>query len=230
YNLDDELVTQNHRLTSQGISAIKQIFTEPYYKDNMGYSYEYRPMVLLSFALEHEFFGENPHLSHFFSVLFYAFLCVLLYVVLRKLLVAENPLIAFFVTLLFAVHPTHTEIVDSIKNRDELFALGGALLSLYFALKYTESKKWQYLFAVFAAFLFALLSKLTITSFVVFISFSLVFFRFASLIVIWLCTFVLLILLFFLLDMNMVFELLIFVSGVSAVNSALYFFKQWSFE
>lgn len=230
YNLDDELVTQNHRLTSQGISAIKQIFTEPYYKDNMGYSYEYRPMVLLSFALEHEFFGENPHLSHFFSVLFYAFLCVLLYVVLRKLLVAENPLIAFFVTLLFAVHPTHTEIVDSIKNRDELFALGGALLSLYFALKYTESKKWQYLFAVFAAFLFALLSKLTITSFVVFIPLALVLFRNATLREIWLTTFVLLIPLVVLININTVFGRVVFVSGVFAVNSLLYFLKQCSFE
>ncbi len=51
YNLDDELVTQNHRLTSKGISAIPEIFTSPYYEDKAGYKYEYRPIVLISFAI-----------------------------------------------------------------------------------------------------------------------------------------------------------------------------------
>ncbi len=47
YNMDDELVTRNHRLTSKGISAIPEIFTSFYYKDESGYAYEYRPVVLL---------------------------------------------------------------------------------------------------------------------------------------------------------------------------------------
>ena len=70
YNMDDELVTINHRLTSKGLSAITEIFTEPYYKDKLGYSYEYRPVVLFSFAIEHQFLGESPHRSHFFNGLF----------------------------------------------------------------------------------------------------------------------------------------------------------------
>jgi hypothetical protein len=35
---DYNLVTQNHRLTSKGISAIPEIYGSPYYKDDMGYS------------------------------------------------------------------------------------------------------------------------------------------------------------------------------------------------
>jgi len=38
YNLDDNLVTINHRLTSRGISAIPAIFTSHYYEDESGYS------------------------------------------------------------------------------------------------------------------------------------------------------------------------------------------------
>jgi hypothetical protein len=95
YNLDDELVTQNHRLTAGGISAIPDIFTEPYYKDKMGYSYEYRPMVLVSFAIEHEFFGDNPHVSHFFNVLLYALLCLTLYRVLNRMLGADYSIMTF---------------------------------------------------------------------------------------------------------------------------------------
>ena len=77
YNMDDELVTRNHRLTSQGISAIPKIFTSSYYQDDMGYAYEYRPLVLTTFAIEHQFFGERPHLSHFINVTLYAVACCL---------------------------------------------------------------------------------------------------------------------------------------------------------
>src|ERR1039458_9564470 len=58
YNLDDELVTRNHPLTSQGISAIPKIFTSNYYSDAMGYAYGYRPLVHVSFAIEHQLFGD----------------------------------------------------------------------------------------------------------------------------------------------------------------------------
>jgi hypothetical protein len=54
YNMDDELVTRGHKLTSKGFEGLRQIFNSPYYSDDMGYSYEYRPVTLASFAIEHE--------------------------------------------------------------------------------------------------------------------------------------------------------------------------------
>src|SRR5438128_2668470 len=86
YNMDDELVTQNHRLTSKGISAIPEIFRSPYYEDQAGYKYEYRPVVLASFAIEHSLFGDNAHISHLINVLLYSVLCVLLFFVFQNLL------------------------------------------------------------------------------------------------------------------------------------------------
>jgi hypothetical protein len=65
YNLDDEFVTKNHPFTSKGFAGIEEIFKSPYYSDNMGYSYEYRPVTHLSFAIEHQLFGEHPSISHF---------------------------------------------------------------------------------------------------------------------------------------------------------------------
>jgi hypothetical protein len=122
YNMDDELVTINHRLTSQGISAIPEIFTSPYYQDNMGYAYEYRPMALASFAIEHQFFGESPFMSHVISLLLYIGLCLLLYKFLLQLGGVVTPPLALFITLLFSAFTAHTEVVCSIKNRDELLA------------------------------------------------------------------------------------------------------------
>ena len=118
YNLDDELVAQNHRLTSNGISAIPEIFRSPYYEDKAGYKYEYRPMVLMSFAIEYSLFGDNPHISHLINLLLYALTCLLLFKVLKKLLDGFNPIFPFIITLLLTAHPIHTEVVASIKNRE----------------------------------------------------------------------------------------------------------------
>lgn len=120
YNMDDELVTRNHRLTSKGVCAIPEIFTSPYYQDDMGYAYEYRPVVLATFAIEHSLFGDNPFVSHLFNLLLYAACCVLLYKVLQSLSSTFTPVFSLAVALLFASHPSHTEVVSSIKNRDEI--------------------------------------------------------------------------------------------------------------
>ncbi len=177
YNLDDELVTINHRLTSKGISAIPEIFVSPYYQDASGYSYEYRPMVLASFAIEYEIFGDNPHWSHFWNVILYSLTCVLLFRVLRALFQNYSPLIAIAITLLFVAHPAHTEVVCSIKNRDEILGLMFSLCAFLLAIRINQSKKiWMYiLFPLF--FVFSLLSKLTFISFAVIIPIALLYFR-----------------------------------------------------
>lgn len=177
YNLDDELVTKNHRLTKGGISAIPSILNEPYYKDKSGYSYEYRPVVLISFAIEHSMFGENPHISHFINVLLYSLLCVLLFFVLTLLLESYSIILSFLITIIFVAHPIHTEIVASIKNRDEIFAVGFALLALLSALRFIDSKKWVYLLLLSLAFVASLLSKQTTNVFIVFIPVMLIVFR-----------------------------------------------------
>jgi len=180
YNMDDELVTINHRLTSKGLSAIPEILTEPYYKDKLGYSYEYRPVVLISFALEHQFFGENAHVGHFFNVLLYALLCVLLLKVLTLLLHNFSPLYPFLMTVFFAAHPIHTEVVASIKNRDELLAVIFGLLAWRFALNYVDTKRWTWLLGVFTAYFVSLYAKQSTSVFLLFVPLSLVLFRTTS--------------------------------------------------
>jgi len=142
YNMDDVLVTQGHHLTSKGFSAIGQIFTSPYYEDDMGYNYEYRPITHVSFAIEHGLFGERAGVSHLINVLLHSVTVLLVFIVSRLMFPLGNlmfplgnllfPLLA---ALLFAVHPMHTEAVANIKNRDELLALLFALLSLFYAIR-----------------------------------------------------------------------------------------------
>jgi tetratricopeptide (TPR) repeat protein len=165
YNMDDELVTKNHRLTSKGIAAIPEIFTSPYYQDDAGYAYEYRPVVLASFAIEHDIFGENPHWSHFWNVILYSLTCVLLYKVLKLLFRNYSPIIPIAVSLLFVAHPAHTEVVCSIKNRDEILGLMFALYANYVILISVIHKKQFLSFIGALMFMLALMSKVTVVSF-----------------------------------------------------------------
>lgn len=180
YNLDDELVTQNHRLTSQGISAIPEIFNSPYYSDNSGYKYEYRPIVLVSFAIEHSIWGDNPFMSHLVNVLLYSLACILLLYVLILLLNDVNRFIPILITVLFAAHPIHTEVVASIKNRDEILVLLFCLSSLLFALKYSADKNWRNWVMASLAMLLGMLSKPSASIFAFIVPFTLVMLTKAS--------------------------------------------------
>lgn len=174
YNMDDELVTRNHRLTSKGISAIPEILTSPYYQDKAGYEYEYRPMVLISFAIEKSFIGEGPSRSHFINVLLYSFMCTFLFLLLRKLFSTYNVIFPLLVTIIFAAHPIHTEVVASIKNRDEIMAMFFGLGALWFAIRYVQESAWWQLALVPAMMLLAMLSKSTAITFVVLVPLALV--------------------------------------------------------
>jgi len=177
YNLDDELVTINHLLTSKGVSAIPEIFASPYYKDAAGNQYDYRPVTLTTFALEHQFFGDNVHVSHFINVLIYVLLCLALFLTLANLFNKYNYLLPLIITLLFIAHPIHTEAVAGIKNRDELLCFLGGILSLFYSLRFSENGKLKYYLLFIFFFLFGLLSKKSIIPFVLLIPVTLVLFN-----------------------------------------------------
>jgi tetratricopeptide (TPR) repeat protein len=171
YNLDDELVTRNNKLTSSGISSIPEIFNSPYYSDDMGYSYEYRPITLTSFAIEHSIFGESAMTSHIVNVLLFFFTVVILFFLIKKLIGTSNLLAPILITTLFIVHPVHTEVVSSIKNRDEILSLLGGLLSFWFAVIYVNKGNVAFVLLSILFLILGLLSKVSVLSFVFLIPF-----------------------------------------------------------
>ena len=226
YNMDDELVTRNHYLTSKGISAIPEIFVSPYYKDDMGYAYEYRPVVLVSFAIEHSLFGDNPHISHFFNVLLYALCCVLLFIVLKKLFRQYSMLLPLGIALLFAVHPAHTEVVCSIKNRDEILGLILSLLSLWFAIKAANANSKLYLLPVGLSFMLALMSKMTFIPFALLIPLGIILFTEAGFATVMLLSVVLAIVSFFMIDVGIFYYKILLEAGIIGGTGLLYIFMR----
>jgi tetratricopeptide (TPR) repeat protein len=161
YALDDEFYTAgSNKLTQQGFKGIPKIFDSRTFYNNDGSGYSYRPIAVSSFAIEIQFFGEHARVSHFINVLLYAITIVLLFGLLKRWFKAQGDWFAFFVTLIFLVHPLHTEVVANIKCRDELlsFLFSVLTLRLIFIRFLDEGKKWAIAVAALT-FGFALLSK-----------------------------------------------------------------------
>ena len=159
YSLDDNFVTKNN-ITTKGLSSIHKIFTTHYATYDDGRGFEYRPIVKLSFAIEHQFFGVNAHLGHFINIILYA-LCLIVLFKTLVLIFSENQIqLIFLSVLVFAFLPIHSEVVASLKNRDVLLSFIFSFLSfIYFYNGVHINKKSKIIFG-FVFLVTALLSKL----------------------------------------------------------------------
>jgi tetratricopeptide (TPR) repeat protein len=175
YNLDDFHIAKNNPDFEQGIKSIPKIFVTQY-SSREDKSYGYRPLIRTSFAIEYELFGKIPHISHFINVIFYLLCVLLLFKVLWRLLRNYHYLFPFFITLLFAAHPIHTEVVASLKNRDELFMLLFGLLALDQSVKYADTGNNKHIYWALGMFFLSGLSKPTAAAFFFLIPLSLHFF------------------------------------------------------
>jgi len=180
YSIDDDFVTTtnpeapNHKI-EKGIKGIPEIFSTRYVESEKQ-SFEYRPLVLVTYALEYQFFGSNPSVSHFINVLIYALTCVLLFMMLSSLLRKYHIVFPLLITFLFLVHPIHNEVVNNLKSRDELLSFLFGISSLYFFLRRIEFGKWQNLLLAILYFALALLSKKTSIIFIAIIPLTIYFF------------------------------------------------------
>ncbi|OJW82897.1 MAG: hypothetical protein BGO69_02340 [Bacteroidetes bacterium 46-16] len=163
YNLDDELYTTNaQKAARHGFKAIPKIFSHNTFSDNEN-SFEYRPVTMLSFVLQFRYLSPTPAISHLVNVLLYAITIVMIFTLMLKWFKKAHAWYAFAACLLFAVHPLHTEVVDSVKSRDELLALFFAILSFMVSWRYYGTKKWIYLFLYPVIFIIGTMCKRTIS-------------------------------------------------------------------
>ncbi len=158
--LDDYTILVENKHVQNGYGGIDEILTSNYHNGFGGFNAGlYRPMSPLSFAIEKELFDNNTKIAHLINVLLYAFCGLLLFLCLKRLLIAYSPILPLLVSLLFMAHPLHTEVVANIKGRDELFAFIGFLVTLYSLIIYLTEKNKKYILLGLVAYIFALFSK-----------------------------------------------------------------------
>jgi len=153
----------------KGFKAIPEIFKTYYVvqKGNVSSQVsDYRPVVKATFAVEYALYGEKPGRSHALNIFIYFLLSTALFFVLKRLLKSYNILFPFLITLVFMAHPVHTEVVASLKNRDEMLAFLFAILSLHYLLKFADTKKVLYIFVAALLFAIGYLTKTSILPFI----------------------------------------------------------------
>ncbi len=195
YTQDDAIVIYDNMFTQDGVSGISGLLIhDTFYgffktegKAKLVSGGRYRPLTPIMFAVEYQLFGASPGAGHFISVLLYSLLCLLIYKLLVLMLLPNMKeqkgfyLFVLFASLLFAAHPLHTEVVSNIKGRDEIMSMMGAVLALYYSLKYVDSKRTVHILWASLAFFLGLMAKETTITYLAVIPLAVYFFRSVSL-------------------------------------------------
>lgn len=164
YALDDIAAISQNLFVKAGLKGIPDLLrTEFWHFSNISLGY-YRPLSLITFAIEHEFAGDKPGLNHQINTVLYALMGLVLGILLQKWLVKPvgqttdgqlvdngnsnrlgQTIVALLVGLVFICHPVHTEIVANIKGRDEVLSFLFISLMLLFHWRYLETNRWGWL-------------------------------------------------------------------------------------
>jgi tetratricopeptide (TPR) repeat protein len=161
YALDDTGAIQQNLNVQKGLTGIPDILKMDLWEQSevrLGY---YRPLSLITFAVEYQFFQAAPHVSHFNNVLLFAISCVVLLFVLQALLGNVHQFIPIAIVLLFSAHPIHTEVVANIKSRDEILSFLFVFTSILFFILNMQKKKPVFLILAFISAYLGMLSKET---------------------------------------------------------------------
>lgn len=186
YALDDKLYITANEFTTKGFDGIKDIWTNDLMvgffgsKKNLVEGGRYRPLALTTHAIEWQFFKKSPGLSHFFNVVLYGLIGVLLLSVLRRIFGWKEKKwwwsLSFLTVLIYLAHPLHTEVTANIKSRDEIMSLLFALLAFRSVLIYLENKSNKELLLSGVWFIMSLFSKESSVTFLGVIPLTLIFF------------------------------------------------------
>ena len=154
---DKAIVRDNARIRSP--ASVSEIFSTPYFGGSRGQGTGYRPLLLLSFAVQHWVHGGSAFLFHAVNVALHALVTLLFARFLLRLEVPDH--VAFGAALLFAVHPIHVEAVTSLVGRGETLAAAFVFGFLLLALRYRSEtgRRTTVLAAALALFAAGILTK-----------------------------------------------------------------------
>jgi tetratricopeptide (TPR) repeat protein len=156
--LDDYSVILENRITKQGVKAIPQIFSSSYRSGYyLGTDELYRPIPKSIFAISWNLFGDNPLPLHLLNIVLYGATGIVLFNFCY--LVFPNLIFSFVASMLFVLHPVHTEVVANIKSVDEILSFLLCISACIFLVRYVQTKKIAAIVLTSICYFAALLSK-----------------------------------------------------------------------
>ena len=154
---DEELIYKN--IYVQNLKFLPKYFTENMIAGAGKISNMYRPLLLVSFAVDHLIWKNNPFGYHLTNVLLHSTNSILVFLLIEKLFKKRQ--ISILTSIFFAVHPVQTEAVTYVSGRTDLLYSIFTLSSIIISLIFISSKSNQFLLYFFSIILliFSLLSK-----------------------------------------------------------------------
>ncbi len=125
--VQDDRITILNNYQEVGVSSFFTVWTRPYFQGNSEAG-AYRPLTSLSFDLNKIILGKAAWGYHLVNVVLYGSLCVMVFEML--LMYGWSEKLAFWTSLIFLVHPIHTEAVANISGRSEVLSFLLAIMAL----------------------------------------------------------------------------------------------------
>jgi tetratricopeptide (TPR) repeat protein len=113
----------------------------------------YRPLLMISYVLNLRLAGLDPFGFHLVNLMLHLFACSMVFW-LSRLLPPLKPW-SFWITILFALHPVHTEALNYISCRSDLGASAFGLLAIAACLQLAAAEKFRPGLAILAILAFA---------------------------------------------------------------------------
>ncbi len=189
YTQDDAIVIYDNMYTTQGVKGIPGLLTKDTFfgffkvegKSRLVQGGRYRPLTPVMFALEWQLVGRSPWLGHLVNIILYGITGVVVFLLLHWIgrfshLAKQALPFALAGTILFVVHPLHTEAVANIKGRDEMMAFLLSILALWILLKNQPVVRPRHVVLSASCLFLALLAKENAITFLLIIPLALVFF------------------------------------------------------
>ncbi|MBN3038156.1 MAG: tetratricopeptide repeat protein [Candidatus Omnitrophica bacterium] len=152
---DEYLIIGNPHIKT--LSGITDVFT----KDigaGAGHQFNfYRPLQMLTYMIDNALWGLNTLGYHLSSVILHVLVALSLYWLV--LILFKDSVLSLLTSILFVVHPVHTEAVSYISGRSDPLSLCFLLLCFVFYIKNLDRPNFCFYLAMIAAFICAVLSK-----------------------------------------------------------------------
>ncbi len=119
----------------------------------------YHPLTMVSYAIDYLIGGTAPAQYHITNIILHCANALMLYAFVNN--IQGNRWVAFFVALLFAIHPVQTESVSWVAERKNVLSGFFFITAMWLYAKYLGEEKKTTLLLVILAGVAAMLSKAT---------------------------------------------------------------------
>ena len=158
FALDDDVIFTNNSLVKAGFDDVYGMLSNfSFEQENVSFSY--RPVLVVSFAVQKALFGYDAESAHLVNILLYAITCLVIFFLAKRILGPERWILAFIASLIFCIHPIHSEVVNNIKSRDEILALMFGSLAIIAAIRAVDEEKPLFLLLFLPLSLLSAFSK-----------------------------------------------------------------------